>query len=104
MTEAGLIEWAVKEADRTAAVERRKALKLEAELARCTEDIAGAERVARGRALLPSAEVLDKVTRYESHLNKQLTQTLHTLERLQAIRSGNPPAPPAALDVTVEAG
>jgi hypothetical protein len=44
------------------------------------------------------------VMRYESHLNKQLTQTLHQLERLQALRSGNPPAPPAALDVTVETG
>ena len=31
--------------------------------------------------------VVDKVMRYESHLNKQLTQTLHQLERWQAIRA-----------------
>jgi hypothetical protein len=104
MTEAGLIEWAVKEADRTAGVERRKALKLEAEFVRRTEEIADAERVARGRALLPAADVVDKVMRYESHLNKQLTQTLHQMERWQAIRSGNPPVPPAALDVTIDTG
>ncbi|MCI0705201.1 MAG: hypothetical protein L0241_29425 [Planctomycetia bacterium] len=104
MTETELIECAVREADRTAGVEQRKATRLEALLDYKAEEIADAERVARGRALLPSVEVVDKVMRYESHLNKQLTQTLHQLERLQAIRSGNPPTPPAALDVTVEAG
>jgi hypothetical protein len=104
MTEAELIERAVRGADQTADVERRKALKLEAELDRVIEANAGPEQVARGRAVLPSAEVVDKVMRYESHLNKQLTQTLHMLERLRAIRDGKPPVPPAALDVTVETG
>jgi hypothetical protein len=103
-TEAGLIERAVKESARISAVEGRKAMKLEAELARVTAQNASAEREARGRSLLPTAEVVDKVMRYESHLNRQLTQTLHTLERLRAIRDGNPPTPPAALDVTVDTG
>ena len=103
LTEATLIEWAVENADRTACTEERKVMKLEPLLTSLTEEVTDPERVASGR-VLPSAEVIDKVMRYESHLNKQLTQTLHQLERLQAIRSGNPPAPPAALDVTVEAG
>jgi hypothetical protein len=104
LTESELIEWAVKKADRDAGREERKAMKLEPLLDYLTEQIAGAEQVARGRALLPDADVADKVMRYESHLNKQLIQTLHQLERLQAIRSGNPPVPPAALDVTVDTG
>ncbi len=104
LTEAALTEWAVNEADRTAAAERRKVMRLEAELARVTAANAGPERVVRGRALLPPADVVDKLSRYEAHLNRQLTQTLHTLERLRAIRDGNPPAPPAALDVTIHAG
>jgi hypothetical protein len=99
-----LIERAISGADRTVREEQKRASRLESSLEYKAEQIAGPERVARGRALLPSSDVLDKVTRYESHLNRQLTQTLHTLERLQAIRAGNPPAPPAALDVTIDAG
>jgi hypothetical protein len=66
--------------------------------------LAAEEDAARRRVLLPAADTLDKVMRYESHLGRQLTQTLHLLERLQAARSGNPPVPPAALDVTIDAG
>jgi len=40
------------------------------------------------RRLLPSGEVLDRIMRYEAHLHRQLTQTLHELEALQARRHG----------------
>jgi hypothetical protein len=53
--------------------------------------------------MLPDASTLDRVMRYEAHVSRQLLQTLHTLERLQAARAGEPVPPPAALDVTVNA-
>jgi hypothetical protein len=52
--------------------------------------------------LLPDENTLGKVTRYEAHLSRQMLQALHTLERLQAARAGQPVPPPAALDVTIE--
>jgi len=60
------------------------------------EDILTRERI------LPEANTLQKITRYEAHLSRQLLQTLHELQRLQALRSGQPLPLPAALDVVVE--
>lgn len=64
------------------------------------------EREARGRVdrlrrsrTLPEEGVLDKVARYESHLERSLFRTLHELQRLQATRGGANVPPPAALDV-----
>jgi hypothetical protein len=45
--------------------------------------------------------VIAVVLKYEGHLSRQLVQSLHELERRQALRSDNPPQPPAVLDVTV---
>ena len=52
----------------------------------------------RRERLLPDSATLDKVMRYEAHLNRQLNQTLHELEALQARRQGGV-APLARLDV-----
>jgi len=38
--------------------------------------------------LLPHPLDIDKICRYESHLGRQLTQTLHELEARQALRRG----------------
>jgi hypothetical protein len=57
----------------------------------------------RQRRLLPDANTLGTITRYESHLSRQMLQALHELQRLQATRVGKPVPPPAALDVTVDA-
>jgi len=50
--------------------------------------------------LLPTAETLDKVSRYETHLERSLFRTLHELQRLQEQRLGHP-VPTMALDVNV---
>lgn len=54
-------------------------------------------RWREARAVLEGAE-LEKVMRYEGHLHRQLLQTLHELEAMQARRAGRP-APLARLDV-----
>ena len=102
MTPEDLIEKAVRDSGEESRKEQLKARQLEQQLDFYAEQIAVEERVALGRALLPREDQLDKVMRDESHLNRQLMQTLHQLERMQATRAGNPPPSPAALDVTVE--
>jgi hypothetical protein len=59
------------------------------------------EQRKRQQRVLPDANTLDKVTRYEAHVSRQMLQALHTLERLQAARAGGDVPPPAALDVTL---
>jgi hypothetical protein len=49
--------------------------------------------------LLPAEPELDKVTRYEAHLSRELYKAMHELEALQARRCGRP-APVHRLDVT----
>jgi hypothetical protein len=56
------------------------------------------ERENRRRMLL-EPEVLDKVARYESGLERSFFRTLHEIERLQASRTGASVPPPAAIDV-----
>ena len=55
------------------------------------------QRLRRER-LLPDDASLNKVMRYEAHLNRQLYQALHELEAMQARRQGQA-APLARLDV-----
>src|SRR5205823_4199173 len=89
-------------------VDRRAAE--EAKLERAAADLAA--RAERERAefapmlqreqrerLLPAEPEMDKVTRYEAHLSRELYKAMHELEALQARRCGRP-APVARLDVT----
>jgi hypothetical protein len=57
----------------------------------------------RRTRLLPEPQVLNNLTRYESHLERSLYKTMHEIERLQAVRAGRPMPPPMAVDVTVDA-
>ena len=41
--------------------------------------------------ILPDSRELDKIMRYETHIHRQLLQTLHELEALQARRRGEVP-------------
>jgi hypothetical protein len=83
---------------------RAETARREAEVARLEQRAAARQDAKQHQALLPEQPALDIVLRYEAHLNRQLLQSLHTLERLQAARAGQPVPPPAALDVTVSTG
>jgi len=63
------------------------------------EDHAARLNKERGEALLPPEETLEKVSRYETTLERSLFRTIHELHRLQATREGEPLLPPAAVDV-----
>ena len=70
-------------------------------LARDELDVKKVSRERERRALerlLPDEENLGKVIRYESHLHRQLLQTMHELEALQARRQGRQ-TPLARVDV-----
>jgi hypothetical protein len=60
--------------------------------------------VYRREHLLPDAQTLEKVMRYETHLSRQLHRDLHELQRLQGSRQGKPVAAPIAIDVEVASG
>ncbi|HUS82481.1 MAG TPA: hypothetical protein VM013_04395, partial [Dehalococcoidia bacterium] len=71
------------------------------ELARDEFDVKKVSRERERRALerlLPDEENLGKVIRYEAHLHRQLLQTMHELEALQARRQGRQ-TPLGRLDV-----
>lgn len=80
-------EWRAARARRVGLTERRRT-----EAVRRTAD-----------ALLPTEGRADLVLRYEGHLQKLLTGTLHELERLQAMRAGRDVPAPVVVDVTVTA-
>ena len=96
---AFLTEQTLRTTEVSAITQAKRVATLEAELA--TFDPSDIVSRARKRGLLLHDPTLTRVMRYEGHIAKQLTTTLHTLERLQAARSGNAHAPPFVLDVTV---
>ena len=65
-----------------------------------TEDSLSDEQVARRilESILPQEGDLNKIMRYESHLNRQLYQAMHELEAIQLRRQGGH-APLARIDV-----
>jgi hypothetical protein len=78
------------------------------EVERLNSEIAGLRRRqetwrarAASAALLPPLDVLDRISKYEKHLNNMITSTLHELERLQARRSGEVVPVPLVTDVQV---
>lgn len=57
----------------------------------------------RKRSLLPGRE-LERISKYEAHLQRLLERTLHELQRLQGLRLGQDVEVPRAVDVTVASG
>lgn len=67
---------------------------LRSQLERCEEEEAAAEEAKQAAAILPSAEVLDKILRYETKLERQMYRAMAQLERVQRMRQGEQiPAP-----------
>jgi hypothetical protein len=66
---------------------------------RCVEDEEHEAESRQAAAVLPSGEVLDKILRYETKLERQLYRAMAQLERVQRMRRGE--AIPAPLSVEV---
>jgi hypothetical protein len=83
-----LLEFATKAARREAQSAKAKAERTEGEI-----------DVMRRERLLPDDKTLEKISRYEAHLSKQLYHALHELENLQKRRITGEGTPLARLDV-----
>jgi hypothetical protein len=60
------------------------------------------ERKASEKAkMIPPIQELEKIQRYDAHLQRVMFQTLHELQRVQSQRLGRPAPLAAALDVTL---
>ena len=57
------------------------------------------ETAGQAADVLPSAEVLDKILRYETALDRQLYRAMNQLERLQRRREGEKVGAPLMMDV-----
>jgi hypothetical protein len=75
---------------------------LEAQVETLRRRVQAKEARLRQRRMLPDEKALTTISRYESHLSRQLYQALHELQRLQAVRGGQLVPAPAALDLTVD--
>ena len=58
------------------------------------------ERARQSAAVLPSAEILEKILRYETALERQLFRAMNQLERLQRRRLGEAVPPPLTMEVS----
>jgi hypothetical protein len=63
------------------------------------EEVEGEVSRHRRERILPDEKTLEKVTRYETHLSRQMYQALHELENLQRHRTTGEGVPLARLDV-----
>jgi hypothetical protein len=72
-------------------------------ISRCKSDCEQREKMEeeaqQAAAVLPSIEVLDKITRYETKLERQLHRAMNQLERLQQRRLGEAVPPPLSIVV-----
>jgi hypothetical protein len=66
----------------------------------CEEHEDRAEEARQAAAVLPSLEVLDKIMRYETKLERQLYRAMNQLERLQRRRLGETVPPPLVMVVS----
>ena len=82
-----LLEIATDEARRSAVMAKHRTEEVEREIALMSRE-----------RLLPDDKTLEKLSRYEAHLSRQLFKALHELEALQTRRSGGA-APLARIDL-----
>lgn len=67
----------------------------------CEEHIETEDSMRRAVALLPGPDILEKIVRYESALQRQLYRSMNQLERLQRRRLGEVVPPPVVMDVSL---
>jgi hypothetical protein len=70
---------------------------------RCEERDANAEQARQAAAVLPSMEVMERILRYETKLERQLYRAMAHLERCQRMRRGESVPPPMTLEVSERA-
>lgn len=70
------------------------------QLERCEEEEAAAEEAKQAAAILPSGEVLDKILRYETKLERQMYRAMAQLERVQRMRRGETIPAPLPVEVS----
>lgn len=99
---ADLIAHALADRGEYQKMQTRRVAELEAQAAGLRDRISRQAVRAVVRKGLPDADTLDKVSRYESHLSRQMLQALNTLERLQAARAGKDVTPPVAGTLVVD--
>jgi hypothetical protein len=58
------------------------------------------ERARQNAAVLPSADAMDKILRYETALDRQLFRAMNELERLQRRRLGGHVPPPVSMEIS----
>jgi len=68
--------------------------------ARFEEREENAEVARQAADVLPAAETLEKILRYETKLERQLYRAMNQLERLQRMRQGESVPPPLTLEVS----
>jgi hypothetical protein len=66
----------------------------------CEKREAAEEEARQAAAVLPSPEVLDKILRYETALQRQLYRAMSQLERMQRMRQGEAVAAPMMMEVS----
>jgi hypothetical protein len=66
----------------------------------CEQNEEKQEEARQAAAVLPSIEVLDKIMRYETKLERQWHRAMNQLERLQRRRLGEAVSPPVAMVVS----
>jgi CRISPR/Cas system-associated endonuclease Cas1 len=67
---------------------------------RCRKREAAEEQARQAVAVLPSPDVLDKIMRYETKLERQMYRAMNQLERVQRMRRGEAVPPPLTMEVS----
>lgn len=68
--------------------------------ARCADEEDHEEDARQAAAVLPSGEVLDKILRYETKLERQMYRAMAQLERVQRMRRGESIPAPLSVEVS----
>jgi hypothetical protein len=66
----------------------------------CEEREKAEEQARQAAAALPSLEVLEKISRYETKLERQMYRAMAQLERLQRMRKGEAVSAPLSVAIS----